>query len=327
MNFRLADFGVDLTARARAGQLDPVIGREKEIARTIRILARKTKNNPVLIGEPGVGKTAIAEALAHRIVDGTVPRDLADITLFSLNLGSLLAGTGYRGDFEQRLQQLIVELRRPGVRRLLFVDELHLIGRAGKSEGGLDAGNLLKPLLARGELPCIGASTPAEWAGMVARDPALERRFQPVEVGEPTADETLAMLRGLRDRFERHHNVEITDEALQAAVDQSIATMPNRRLPDKAIDLLDEACAMLRLGAAVAPDTNQIATEQELATAMDRYDLESVARLKAVMRTIDRRISSPRLDSSAIQQVCSPLMSGSIAPRLDPELGYARKAP
>jgi ATP-dependent Clp protease ATP-binding subunit ClpB len=302
LSFRLSDFGVDLTAQARAERLDPVFGREKEIARIMRILVRKTKNNPVLIGEPGVGKTAIVEALAHRIVNRDVPDELADITLFSLNLGSLLAGTGYRGDFEQRLQELVRELRRPGLKRLLFVDELHLLGRAGKSEGGLDAGNLLKPLLARGQLPCIGASTPVEWAEMVAKDPALERRFQPVEVGEPTRDETLSMLRGLRPRYECHHGVKITDDALQAAVEHSIATMPNRRLPDKAVDLLDEACAWLRLNSAAVPGgTSNI--ERQLAEAMDRYDLPAVARLKCQTGLLAQQAPRPTLRAETIALV------------------------
>lgn len=278
--FHLDDFGADLTARARAGRIDPVIGRENEIARVIRVLARKTKNNPVLLGEPGVGKTAVAEGLAHRIVAQEVPPELTDVTLFSLSLGSLLAGTGFRGDFEQRLQQLVSELRRPGSRRLLFVDELHLLARAGRSEGGLDAGNLLKPLLARGELPCIGASTPAEWQQMVAADPALERRFQPVRVAEPTREQTLAILRGLRARYENHHGVEIADEALEAALDRSIRLMPGRRLPDKAVDVLDEACATLRLGARREPSPELLAAQRELALAEDWFDLDGFARLK-----------------------------------------------
>ncbi len=305
MSCTLSDYGIDLTARARAGRLDPVFGREREIARVVRVLARKTKNNPVLIGEPGVGKTAIVEALAHRIVEGRVPADLADVTLFSLNLGSLLAGTSYRGDFEERLQALVAELRRPGLRRLLFVDELHLLGKAGRSDGGLDAGNLLKPLLARGELPCIGASTPAEWRGMVERDPALERRFQPVEVGEPTVTETLAMLRGLRDRYERHHGVEITDDALQAAIERSIATMPNRRLPDKAVDLLDEACALLRLGNEERATPDWLAAQGALAAAQDRFDLDAVARIKYQVIPSLRPPSRPQLTPAAIDQVCA----------------------
>ena len=286
----LEQFGTDHTAGARADRLDPVYGRDAEIARVIRILARKTKNNPVLLGEPGVGKTAIVEGLARRIVHGEVPPDLRDVTLFSLNLGSLLAGTGYRGDFEQRLQELVAQLRKPGTRRLLFIDELHLLGRAGKSEGGLDAGNLLKPLLARGELPCIGASTPAEWADMVSRDPALERRFQPVEIGEPTPEQALVILRGLRPRYEQHHHVEITDDALVAAVEQSIVLFPNRRLPDKAVDLLDEACAMLRLSQPAQPSPELLDAQRDLAAAAHLFDLNAVARIK---HQVIPSISSP----------------------------------
>ena len=194
--FQLDDFGVDLTMQARTGRLDPVVGRQNEIERMVMILGRKGKNNPVLLGEPGVGKTAVVEGLAQWMVAGRVPNHLRSKTIYGLNLGQLLAGTSFRGDFEQRLQDLVKELRRAGANRLLFIDEIHLLGRAGRSEGGLDAANLLKPLLARGELPCIGASTAAEWANMVAADPALERRFQPVEVCEPTAPETTEILKG-----------------------------------------------------------------------------------------------------------------------------------
>lgn len=305
MKFQLDDFGVDLTARARAGALDPVFGRDQEIGRVVRILARKTKNNPVLLGEPGVGKTAIVEELARRIVAGDVPSDLAGITLFSLNLGHLLAGTGYRGDFEQRLQELIAQLRKPGARRLLFVDELHLLGRTGRSEGGLDAGNLLKPLLARGELPCIGASTPAEWRDMILHDPALERRFQVVDVPEPTPAQAIHILRGLRERYERHHGVEIADDALVAAVERSIATMPGRRLPDKAVDLLDEACAMLRLAHKVPSPPELVAARRELAAAERVFDLETFARIKHTVIPRIKVDQRPRLDAAAIAQVAA----------------------
>ncbi len=308
MTSPLEQFGVDLTARARAGKMDPVYGRDQEIARVIRILARKTKNNPVLLGEPGVGKTAIAEGLACRIVNGEVPHDLADVTLFSLNLGSLLAGTGYRGDFEQRLQDLVGELRKPGARRLLFIDELHLLGRAGKSEGGLDAGNLLKPLLARGELPCLGASTLAEWQDMVSRDPALERRFQPVEIAEPSPEQALVILRGLRPRYEQHHGVEITDDALVAAIQQSIAHAPNRRLPDKAVDLLDEACAMLRLSAPPHPASTELLDAQRaLAAAEHAFDLPTVARIKHHVIPAIARPVRPVIGCEAIFSICTNL--------------------
>ncbi|HVU32631.1 MAG TPA: AAA family ATPase [Opitutaceae bacterium] len=304
MKFALSDFGVDLTALARGDALDPVFGREHEIDRVIRILARKTKNNPVLLGEPGVGKTAIVEGLAHRIAAGTVPGHLADIALFSLNLGSLLAGTGYRGDFEERLQQVILELRQKAPRRLLFVDELHLIARAGRSEGGLDAGNLLKPLLARGELPCIGASTPAEWRELVAADPALERRFQPVDVPEPTPQQTLEILRGLRGRYESHHGIEIGDDALAAAVDQSVGAMPGRRFPDKAVDLLDEACARLRLTHRADPTAELVAAQRELAVAQHRFDFDGFARLKHHVLPRLQAARRPRLDAAGIGAVC-----------------------
>lgn len=304
----LEELGSDLTAQARAGRIDPVIGREAEIARVIRILARKTKNNPVLLGEPGVGKTAVVEGLAQRIVAGTVPSDLADMTVFSLSLGSLLAGTNFRGDFEQRLQDLVACLRRPGTRMLLFIDEIHLLAKAGRSEGGLDAGNLLKPLLARGELPCIGASTTAEWRGLVSLDPALGRRFQGVVVAEPSAAQTLEMLRGLRGRYERHHRVEITEAALEAAVAES-AQLPGRRFPDKALDLLDEACALLRLAEAPASASSpeRAEAERELAVAESQFDLANVARLRFRVLPALQQESRPQLDAAGIARVVASL--------------------
>jgi ATP-dependent Clp protease ATP-binding subunit ClpA len=234
------------------------------------------------------------------MIAGAVPPDLARRSLFSLNLGSLLAGTGYRGDFEKRLRDLVETLRRPGAQRLLFIDEIHLLGRAGKSEGGLDAANLLKPLLARGELPCIGASTAEEWGELVARDPALERRFQPVTIAEPSPELALQMLRGLRDRFERHHGVEITDDALAAAIEHSAITAPERRLPDRAIDLLDEACAQLRLAAPATASPERHVAESQLAYAVSTFDLPTYAHLRS--RVIPRLQSAPRprLDPTAI---------------------------
>jgi ATP-dependent Clp protease ATP-binding subunit ClpC len=284
--FQLDDFGVDLTMQARTGRLDPVVGRQSEIERMIMILGRKGKNNPVLLGEPGVGKTAVVEGLAQWMVAGRVPNHLRSKTIYGLNLGQLLAGTSFRGDFEQRLQDLVKELRRTGANRLLFIDEIHLLGRAGRSEGGLDAANLLKPLLARGELPCIGASTAAEWGNMVAADPALERRFQPVEVGEPTAPETIEILKGLRPRYEAHHGVTITDGALAAAVAMAVERIPSRRLPDKAVDLLDEACARLRLlRETPATDRPELAeARQQLARAEARFDLDAVVRWRREFR-------------------------------------------
>lgn len=280
MGVQLQDFATDLTGQARAGRLDPVLGRESEIERLIRILTRKTKNNPVLLGEPGVGKTAIVEGLALRLAADAIPPALAGVRVLSLDLGQVLAGTRCRGDFEERWQGLVAKLREARGRSVLFIDEIHLIARAGRSEGGLDAGNLLKPLLARGELPCIGASTPQEWAELIAGDPALERRFQTIAVQEPTNAETLAMLRGLRSRYEQHHRVTILDEALDAAVHDSVAIGPTRKLPDKAIDLLDEACAMLRLLEGGGEDAELARAEGDLLRALHTFDLVAFTRLK-----------------------------------------------
>ncbi len=242
----LKKFGTDLTDMARKQKLDPVIGRDAEIRNVIRILSRKSKNNPVLIGEPGVGKTAIAEGLAQRIVRGDVPTSLKDRTLFSLDMGSLIAGAKYRGEFEERLKAVLEEVRKSEGKIILFIDELHNIVGAGKTEGSMDAGNLLKPMLARGELHCVGATTLDEYRKYVEKDPALERRFQPVMVNEPTVEDTVAILRGLKERYEVFHGVKITDQALIAAAKLSDRYISDRFLPDKAIDLVDEACAMIR---------------------------------------------------------------------------------
>ena len=242
----LEKYGVDLVAQARAGKLDPVIGRDAEIRRVIRILSRKTKNNPVLIGEPGVGKTAIAEGLAQRIVRGDVPEWLKDRAVFSLDMGSLLAGAKYRGEFEERLKAVLNEIKESEGRILLFIDELHNIVGAGRTEGSTDAGNLLKPMLARGELHCIGATTLDEYRKHIEKDAALERRFQPVLVEAPSVEDTVSILRGLRERFEVHHGVKIQDNALVAAAVLSNRYISDRFLPDKAIDLVDEASAMIR---------------------------------------------------------------------------------
>ena len=232
--------------RAREQKLDPVIGRDSEIRNVIRILSRKTKNNPVLIGEPGVGKTAIAEGLAQRIVRGDVPDGLKDKTIFSLDMGALIAGAKYRGEFEERLKAVLEEIRRSEGRIILFIDELHTIVGAGKTEGSMDAGNLLKPMLARGELHCIGATTLDEYRKYIEKDAALERRFQPVMVNEPTVEDTISILRGLKERYEIFHGVRIHDNALVAAATLSNRYITDRFLPDKAIDLVDEACAMIR---------------------------------------------------------------------------------
>ena len=242
----LEKFGRDLTAAARAGKLDPVIGRDEEIRRTIEILSRRTKNNPVLIGEPGVGKTAIVEGLARRIVAGDVPESLKNKTLFSLDMGSLIAGAKYRGEFEERLKSVLNEIAKSDGQILLFIDELHTVVGAGATEGAMDAGNLLKPMLARGELRCIGATTLNEYRKYIEKDTALERRFQPVMVGEPSVEDTISILRGIKERYEVHHGVRIRDAALVAAATLSDRYISDRFLPDKAIDLVDEAAAKLR---------------------------------------------------------------------------------
>ena len=242
----LKKYGTDLVERARDNKLDPVIGRDDEIRNVIRILSRKTKNNPVLIGEPGVGKTAIAEGLAQRIVRGDVPEGLKDKTIFSLDMGALIAGAKYRGEFEERLKAVLEEIRKSEGKTLLFIDELHTIVGAGKTEGSMDAGNLLKPMLARGELHCIGATTLDEYRKYIEKDAALERRFQPVMVDEPTVEDTISILRGLKERYEVFHGVRIHDSALVAAATLSNRYITDRFLPDKAIDLVDEACASIR---------------------------------------------------------------------------------
>lgn len=248
----LDELGRDLTQLAREGKLDPVIGREKEIERVIQVLSRRTKNNPVLIGEPGVGKTAVVEGLAQRIVEGKVPEILADKRVVTLDMGAVVAGTKYRGEFEERLKKVIEEIKAAG-NIILFIDEVHTLVGAGAAEGAIDAANILKPALARGELQCIGATTLDEYRKNIEKDAALERRFQPVHVGEPTVEETIEILKGLRDRYEAHHRVKITDSAIKAAARLSDRYITDRFLPDKAIDLIDEAASRVRLKSYTAP--------------------------------------------------------------------------
>jgi ATP-dependent Clp protease ATP-binding subunit ClpC len=267
-------FGRDLTKLAREGKLDPVIGRDLEIERVIQVLSRRTKNNPCLIGEPGVGKTAIAEGLAQRIIVGNVPETLKDKRVATLELAAVVAGTKYRGEFEERLRKLMEELRTAG-NVVVFIDELHTLIGAGAAEGAIDASNILKPALARGEMQAIGATTLDEYRKHIERDPALERRFQPITVGEPTLEESLEILKGLRDRYEAHHRVKITDEALQAAVTLADRYIPDRFLPDKAIDLIDEAASRVRMKAYTAPPDMK-ALEERLETL--RNEKESAVR-------------------------------------------------
>ena len=252
----LKRFGRDLVELARLGKLDPVIGRDAEIRRAIRILSRRTKNNPVLIGEPGVGKTAVVEGLAQRILKGDVPEGLKDRTIFALDMGALIAGAKYRGEFEERLKAVLNEVNKSDGRIILFIDELHNIVGAGKAEGAMDAGNILKPMLARGELHCIGATTLDEYRKYIEKDAALERRFQPILVDQPTVEDTISILRGLKERFEIHHGVRITDSAIIACSVLSNRYISDRFLPDKAIDLMDEAAAMIRTEMTVCPQNS-----------------------------------------------------------------------
>ncbi len=293
--------GINLTDAARAGKLDPVIGREKEIERVIQILSRRTKNNPALIGEPGVGKTAIAEGLAHRIVAGDVPETLLNKRVLTLDIGSLVAGTKYRGEFEERLKKIIEELRNTND-AILFIDELHTLVGAGAAEGAIDAANILKPPLARGELQCIGATTLDEYRKYIERDASLERRFQPVMVEEPTLEQAVEILMGIRERYEQHHKVTITDEAVKAAVDLSVRYITSRHLPDKAIDLIDEAASRVRLRHATAPPALREAQKElgriskEKDAAINNQEYEEAAALREEEATARETVETLRAE-------------------------------
>ena len=293
----LERFGRDIVEEARSGKLDPIIGRDNEIRRVIRILSRKTKNNPVLIGDPGVGKRAIVEGRAHRILRGDVPESLKDRTIFELDMGSLVAGAKFRGEFEERLKAVLDSIRKSQGRTLLFIDELHTIVGTGKAEGSLDAGNMLKPMLARGELHCIGATTVDEYRKYIEKDAALERRFQPILVDEPMVEDTISILRGLKDRFEVHHGVKITDNALVTAAVLSDRYISDRFLPDKAIDLLDEACAMIRTEIDSRPEE----LDRTIRKVM-RLEIEEAALKKEKDKTSRNRLKSLRKELSELKE-------------------------
>src|SRR5438046_1990563 len=290
----LKKFARDLTAAARQGKLDPVIGRDEEIRRTIQVLARRTKNNPVLIGEPGVGKTAIVEGLALRITNGDVPDGIKGKRLLALDMGSLIAGAKYRGEFEERLKGVLDEVKQAAGDIILFIDEMHTLVGAGKAEGAMDASNLLKPALARGELHCIGATTLDEYRKYIEKDAALERRFQPVFVGEPTVPDTISILRGLKEKYELHHGVRITDAAIVAAATLSNRYITDRFLPDKAIDLMDEAASRIRMEVESKPEEIENLDRRIIQLKIEREALkkESDAASKDRLKTLEQELAN-----------------------------------
>ena len=329
----LEKFGTDLTEVARSGKLDPVIGRDSEIRRVIQVLSRRTKNNPVLIGEPGVGKTAVVEGLAQRMVAGDVPESLRGKTLISLDLSAMIAGAKYRGEFEERLKAVLEEIKASDGQIVTFIDEIHTVVGAGASEGAMDAGNMLKPMLARGELRLIGATTLDEYRENIEKDPALERRFQQVYVGEPSVDDTIAILRGLKERYEAHHKVAIADSALVAAANLSHRYISGRQLPDKAIDLVDEAASRLRMEIDSAPEEiDQLRrsvdrlTMEELAL-QDETDPASVERLAALREEMaNQKEALAGLTAQWEQEKASLNQSGDLRVKLDELRSAAEKA-
>ncbi|WP_345470446.1 ATP-dependent chaperone ClpB [Glutamicibacter ectropisis] len=329
----LEKFGTDMTALARAGKLDPVIGRDREIRRVVQVLSRRTKNNPVLIGEPGVGKTAVVEGLAQRMIAGDVPESLRGKTLISLDLGAMVAGAKYRGEFEERLKAVLEEIKSSDGQIVTFIDEIHTVVGAGASEGAMDAGNMLKPMLARGELRLIGATTLDEYRENIEKDPALERRFAQVYVGEPSVDDTIAILRGLKERYEAHHKVSIADSALVAAASLSNRYISGRQLPDKAIDLVDEAASRLRMEIDSAPEEiDELRREvdrltmEELALS-DETDPASVERLEALRKDMaDKKEKLDAMNSQWESEKAGLNRVGDLKVKLDELRGQAEKA-